>query len=139
MQRTLKAKMTKYFRDIPRQAPPRPVVNAEPPQQGERRVAYHRAGELPAVHFGYHIGNNQAADYPALDLLDTILSSGESSRLYKSLVYEKQIAAELYSNNDARLDPGLFVFYAQAREGKTTAELEAAICPRFWTKSASKA
>ncbi len=124
---TLKAKMTRYFRDIPRQTPPRPVVDAEPPQQGERRVTYYRAAELPAVHFGYHIGNNRAADHPALDLLDTILSSGESSRLYKSLVYEKQIAAEVYSSNDARLDPGLFLFYAQAREGKTTAELEAAI------------
>ncbi len=123
----LRAKITQYFSDIPRQTPPRPVVNAEPPQQGERRIAYNRAAELPAVHFGYHVGNNRDADQPALDLLETILSGGESSRLYKSLVYEKQIAAEVSASNDARLDPGLFTFYAQAREGKTTAELESAI------------
>ena len=123
----LKAKMTRYFSDIPRQTPPRPVVNAEPLQPGERRIAYNRAAELPAVIFGYHVGNNRDADQPALDLLETILSGGESSRLYKSLVYEKQIAAEVAAYNEARLDPGLFTFYAQAREGKTTAELETAI------------
>jgi zinc protease len=125
--KTLLAKVQKYFSDIPRQKPPRPVVNAEPPQQGERRIALHRPAELPAVTLAYHVGTYRDADDPALDLLGLILSHGESGRLYRKLVYEDQIAAEASGANESRIDPGLFTFYAQAREGHTTAECEAAI------------
>lgn len=120
-------KMQRYFGEIPRQPPPRPIVNAEPPQRGERRAVLHRAAELPAVMIGYHIGSFKDPDDPALDLLTTILSHGESSRLYQSLVYEKQIATAASCGNDSRQDPGLYVFYAQAQQGHTTAECEAAI------------
>ena len=125
--KTLFAKMQTYFADIPAQAPPRPVVNSEPKQTGEKRIAYHRPAELPSVNIGYHTISSLEKDDPVLDLLSTILTGGESSRLYKTLVYEKQIATEIQCSNDSRLDPGLFIFYAQAREGHTTAELETAI------------
>ncbi len=125
--KALFAKMKTYFETIPRQAPPRSVVNSEPKQTGEKRIAYHRPAELPSVNIGYHTISYLEKDDPVLDLLSTILTGGESSRLYKTLVYDKQIAAAIQSNNDSRLDPGLFEIYAQAREGHTTAELEAAI------------
>jgi zinc protease len=121
------AKMQQYFGDIPAQRPPRPVVNAEPPQQGEKRINFHRAAELPAVTLGYHVGNFKDPDEAALNLLSSILSSGESSRLYQKLVYEKQIATAVSSSNDSRIDPGLFTFYVQAQQGHTTAECEAAL------------
>jgi len=121
------AKMQKYFGGIPRQPPPRPVVNAEPPQRGERRIAFHRAAELPAVMMGYHVGTFRDADDPALDMLSLILSHGESSRLYRRLIYEKQIATHVDASNESRLDPGLFTFYAQAQSGHTAAECEAEI------------
>jgi predicted Zn-dependent peptidase len=119
--------MEKYFGDIPRQPAPRPVVNAEPPQRGERRIAFYRAAELPALRIGYHIGSFKDPDDPALDVLAVILSHGESSRLYRSLVYEKQIATDVNASNESRIDPGLFTFSAQAQQGHTAAELEAAI------------
>lgn len=118
------AKMQKYFGSIPRR-PPRPVVNAEPPQRGERRIAFHRVAELPAVMMGYHIGTIRDADDPALDVLSVLLAHGESSRLYRRLVYEKQIATRVDASNESRLDPGLFTFYAQAQPGHTAAECEA--------------
>lgn len=121
------ADIRKYFADIPRQPTPRPVVNAEPPQRGEKRIAFHRVAELPAMMVGYKIGSMKDPDDPALDLLSTILSGGESSRLYKSLVYEKQIATGVSASNYSRIDPGLFVFYAQAQPGHTAAECEQAI------------
>jgi predicted Zn-dependent peptidase len=62
-----------------------------------------------------------------LDVLSTILAGGESSRLYKSLVYEKQIATSVSASNYSRLDPGLFTFQAQAQPPHTTAECESAI------------
>jgi len=111
---------------IPRHPAPRPVVNAEPPQPGERRIAFHKAADLPAVLIGYHIGSIRDPDDPALDVLSIILSQGESSRLYRGLVYEKQIADSVSASNISRMDPGLFTFYAQAQSGHTAAECEAA-------------
>jgi predicted Zn-dependent peptidase len=119
--------MKQYFGNVPRRPMPPPVVNAEPPQRGERRIAFHRPAELPAVLIGYKIGSFKDPDDPALDVLVTILSHGESSRLYRKLVYEKQVASEVWAFNESRLDPGLFTIYAQARPGHTAAECEQAI------------
>ena len=118
------AKMTQYFGDIKPQPPARPVVNAEPPQQGERRIAFHKAAELPAVQVGYHVGSAHDKDDAALDVLSTLLEHGESSRLYRSLVYDKQIATAASTGNESREDPGLFVFTAQAQQGHTAQECE---------------
>ena len=118
------AKMQRYFGDIPAQKPPRPVVNAEPPQRGERRIAFHRAAELPAVDIAFHIGSFKDKDDPALDILSNILAHGESSRLYKRLVYEKQIATSVTAANESRIDPGLFTFYAQAQQAHAASECE---------------
>ena len=76
--RALFAKVTQYYSDIKRQPTPRPVVNAEPKQMGERRIAFHKAAELPAVQIGYHDDSVHDADDPALDTLATILSHGEA-------------------------------------------------------------
>jgi predicted Zn-dependent peptidase len=121
------AAMKRYFTSIPRQPAPPAVINAEPKQLGEKRIAYHRTAELPAVTMGYKIGSYKDPDDPALDLLSVILAGGESSRLHKSLVYDKQIATGVNASNQSRLDPGLFVFYAQAQPGHTADECEKAI------------
>lgn len=120
-------RIRRYFGDIPRQAPPRGVVRDEPPQHGERRIALYRAAELPAVQIAYHIGSMKSPDDPALDVLSNVLAQGESSRLYRDMVYEKQIATSISAENDSRMDPGLFTFYAQARPGHSADECEAAI------------
>jgi predicted Zn-dependent peptidase len=121
------ARMTRYFSDIPRQPAPPPVVNAEPPQEGERRIEYHRAAELPAVQIGYKGVSVKSSDDATLDILSIVLAGGESSRLYRSLVYEKQIATSVNASNESRLDPGLFIIQAQAQGTHTTAECESAI------------
>ena len=120
-------RMTLYFSDIPRQPAPPPVVNAEPSQQGERRIDYHRPAELAAVLIGYKSISYKSPADPTLDILSSILAGGESSRLYRSLVYEKQIAASVTAGNESRIDPGLFTFHAQVQQGHTTAECEMAI------------
>jgi predicted Zn-dependent peptidase len=125
--KTLFAKMKQYFEDIPAQPAPRPVPNSEPEQRGEKRVSYHFPAELPAVTLGYKGISFKHADEAALNLLSIILSSGESSRLYRALVYEKQVATAVSSGNDSRLQPGLFTFYGQARPGRTAEEVEKGI------------
>ncbi len=120
-------RITLYYSDIRREPAPPSVINAEPPQLGERRIEYHRPAELPAVEIGYKgVSLKDPAD-PALDILAVILAGGESSRLYKSLVYEKQLATSVTANNDSRIDPGLCILYAQVQAPHTTADCESAI------------
>ena len=124
---TLFGSMHKYFEDIPRSAPARPVVNAEPGQTGEKRILFHHAADLPAVTIGYKGISYRWPEEPAMNILAAILASGESSRLYKRMVYEKRIATSVSASNDSRYDPGLFTFYAQVQPGHNTAECEAEI------------
>ncbi len=117
-------KMEAYFGDLPRQEPPRAVNNAEPEQLGERRAEVHKIAQLPAVMIGFKSVSVSDSDYYPLEVLATILSRGQSSRLYKRLVYEKQMASQVSASVDDRVDPGLFTFYVQMKPGKTTAEAE---------------
>ncbi len=116
------------FGSIPRQLSPPKVGAVEPKQQGERRVVVKRPAELPAVFTGYHTPDIKHPDTYALEVLQSIMASGKSSRLYRSLVYEQQIA--LYAGGDydnIANDPDLFYVYAGVMPGKTTDEVEKAL------------
>ncbi len=82
---------------------------------------------LPAVAITWLGAKASDPDAPALKMLDAILSAGKSSRLYDSLVYEKQIAAEINSNADLPAQPGNFMVSAIMASGHTLAEGEAAL------------
>jgi zinc protease len=122
------AQIRKYFGAIPK-GQPIPVVGAvEPKQRGERRIFVKKEAELPAVYAGYKTPTLKHADSYALDVLQGILASGKSSRLYRSLVYEQQIA--LYAGGDydnVSIDPNLFTVYAGVMPGRTTEEVEKAL------------
>ncbi|HZI95486.1 MAG TPA: pitrilysin family protein [Patescibacteria group bacterium] len=122
-----KTLMEKYFGDIPSQAPPRAVVDAEPEQKGEKRVTHRMQAELPAIIAGWKSVAFDDADYAALEVIRSILTDGESSRLYRSLIYEKQIATEAYAFFRPTLHPGLFIIYVQAKEEIETSALEKAL------------
>ncbi|MDO1447121.1 pitrilysin family protein [Rhodocytophaga aerolata] len=117
----------KYFEPIPAQAPPRPVHTEEPPQNGEKRVFVQKDVTTPNVLVAYHVPQTQSDDYYALELLNTILSSGNSSRLYKELVDKKQLATEVFSYFPQSIDPNLFYIYAVSSKDTTSTELEQAI------------
>jgi zinc protease len=74
----------------------------------------------------YHVPQNGSEDYYALDLLNSILSEGESSRLYNSIVDNQQLALEVGSMYMEAFDPTLFFFYGIANDGVTAAQLEKA-------------
>lgn len=118
----------KHFGSIPR-GPEVPKVGAvEPKQLGEKRIVVKQEAELPAIYAGYKVPTVKHRDAYALNVLQGILSSGKSSRLYKSLVYEKQIA--LYAGGDYEdisVDPHLFYVYAGVMPGKSTDEVEKAL------------
>lgn len=116
----------RFFGSIPARGAPEAVVNAEPEQQGERRVTLVKEAALPAVMVGYKSTAASHADAPALEVLATILAYGESSRLYRALVYGG-LATNVDAQAMAMAHPSLFYLYAQAGEGKTAEENEAAI------------
>jgi predicted Zn-dependent peptidase len=109
---------------VPARPLPPAVVNTEPPQLGPKRARVRMAAELPAVLLGYHAPPATSADRPALDVLDAVLSSGDSSRLHRRLVYEKQIATVAWTSYTWQKHPGLFEIYAQARPGVAVGEVE---------------
>ena len=118
-----------YFGGIPR--PKQPLVRAkatEPPQKAERRVtkSYDNT-PLPAVVLGYRMPAVFAPDAYPLELASNILSGGQSSMLYRKLVYEDRLAVQAWGDGNFTEDPNLFVLLAVMNQGKTPAEGEKAI------------
>jgi zinc protease len=116
------------FGRIPKGAEPRKVTIDEPLQKGERRLYFKKEAELPVLIAGYHVPALTHKDSYPLSVLELVLSAGKSSRLYKSLVYEKQMA--LYAGGDYSMvstDPSMFYLYATSMPGKPVEELEKAI------------
>ncbi|MCA1641306.1 MAG: insulinase family protein, partial [Acidobacteria bacterium] len=117
----------KYFGAIPRGPE---VTKPEAPQvaiDGVKRVEMEDRVTLPRLYMVWHTVPQYTADEPALDGLASVLGIGKSSRLYKSLVYERQIAQDVFAFNNASELAGTFRVTATAKPGKTLAELEGAI------------
>jgi zinc protease len=120
----------KYFGGIPKPAQPVPRQKlVEPPQTEEKIVtkSYGANSPLPAVVEGYKMPAAYSPDYYPLNLASNILSSGESSRLYRRLVYETQIAAQAAGAGNFTEDPNLFLAFAVMNQGKTAGDGKAAI------------
>ncbi|HJQ74936.1 MAG TPA: pitrilysin family protein [Gaiellaceae bacterium] len=121
------ALVRRYFDPIRRRPPPAPVDDSEPPQDGERRVVVRKNAELPALLIGYRGVAVGDPDRPVLDVIERLVSGGESTRLYQDLVREHEIAAGVEANDSWGASPDLFWIYAQARPGKSARDLEARI------------
>lgn len=117
----------KYFESIPSGPKPREIHTVEPEQKGERRIFVQREVPTPYLLITYHVPQTGSDDYYALELLNDILSNGSSSRLYKSLVEEQQLAIEVGTYYPNAFDPTLFYFYAIANDNIPASKLENAI------------
>lgn len=117
----------KYMEPIPAHDPPPPVRTVEPKQLGERRISVHKFAQLPIIEIGYHVPQAQGPDYYTLELLQALLTTGESSRLYRSLVDQQQLAVQVQSGHEATIDPYLFTFTVQPRQGVAPEKAEQAL------------
>lgn len=118
----------KYFNDIP--AGTREIYrpkDVEPAQTKENRKTVYDNVQLPLVALVYHMPAQGTPDYYALTLIQNLLAGGKSSRFYKSIVDEKQIAIEVSASPIPLEDPGLFISIGVANLGKTAQELEKAM------------
>jgi zinc protease len=123
-----KAQIEKYFAGIPKSAKAvyRPRI-AEPALSQEIRDTIYDNIQLPAVIQAYRIPAQGTKDYYAVDMVSRILSSGESSRLYRSLVDEQQKALFVGNFPLALEDPGVSLSFGITNMGVDVFELEKAI------------
>jgi len=117
----------KYLEPIPAQPAPPKVHIVEPAQTGERRITIKKEVETPYLMIGYKTPESKNEDYYALNILSSVLSSGNSSRLYASLVDQKQLATQVATDYGDTLDPNLFNIYAVANENSKETDLEQAV------------
>ncbi|HSS19909.1 MAG TPA: pitrilysin family protein [Pyrinomonadaceae bacterium] len=117
----------KYFGPIPRGPNVPPLKIAQPVISELKRVEMEDRVALPRVYMVWTASEQFSADEPATDVLSTVLGVGKSSRLYKALVYDKQIAQDVSAFNGAGELAGRFQIVATAKQGHTLAELESAI------------
>jgi len=118
----------KYFGAIPKGEIPivRPNVK-EPLQAKEQRVLHPKAVPLPAYVAGYHIPADGDADSYPLVIASSILSGGRSSRIYRSLVYEKRLALEADASGNFTEDPNLFFATIIMNQGASLESAEKAL------------
>ncbi len=117
----------KYFGDIPRG----PAVTRTPPPafalDSNRVATIEDRVQVPRVYNSWHTVKAFAPDDAALDIVATILATGRASRLYKVLVYEKQIASNVVAFQDGSRIDGKFELFSTARPGHNLPELQRVI------------
>jgi predicted Zn-dependent peptidase len=117
----------RYFGDLPAGPPPRLPVTTEPPQTGERRAVVEFDAE-PELMIAFHKEVWPSPDDPVFQVIDSLLTSGRTSRLFRRLVLTTQVASEVYSAQaPGDRYPNLFVIGATPRAPHTPAEVETAI------------
>jgi zinc protease len=116
----------RYFGGFAKGAVQPSVYTQEETQLGERRITLERRGETNLLQLAYHIPQATHKDIPALMVLDTVLSSGITSRLYQAIV-DKEIANSAWSNVGTYRDPNLFRVGATLKPGGSHAEVEKAL------------
>jgi len=117
----------RYFGDIPRgPAVTRPRPPAVQVPDGVNAVIEDRV-QVPRVYDAWHTVKAFAPDDATLDVVANVLAGGRSSRLYRRLVYELQIATDVVAFQDGSRIDGKFEIYATARPGHALSELQMVI------------
>ena len=117
----------KYFGPLKRGAPVPKIAAVTPPLTAERRAVIHDQVELPRVYEAWLTSPIFKPGDAQADLASEILGGGRSSRLYKKLVYEKQIALDVSASQDSLILGSVFEIVVTARPGHTPEEIEKAI------------
>jgi zinc protease len=123
----LRALVDQHFGSIPRGAAPPRAYPVEPPQAAARTATLQIEVQIPVVVGGYHIPRASDPDMPALEVLASVLSGGDSSRLTQRLVRHDHLAIAAGGVTEALEDPGLFIVYAGYLPDRDGSHVEAAL------------
>jgi zinc protease len=120
--------VSQYLGRVPKSERPVPRdIPKEPPQTKERRVRLEENWPLPVVVVAHHITYDGNPDSYPLHIASKILSDGQSSRIYRKLVYETGIALAAFGGGNIIEDPNLFFAVAIVQPGHTTDEAAKAL------------
>jgi len=122
-----KTLVARYLGRVPRGKPVPRDIPQEPVQEREERYETSEPWPLPSVVVSYHITYDGHPDAYPLHILAKILSDGESSRIYRSLVYEKQLALAAFGEAKLIEHPNLFYAVAIVQPGRQPAEVQQAL------------
>ncbi len=107
----------KYVRNLP----------VEPEQRVPRKEIVYADVPLNAIYMAFKMPARRDPAYQTFDLMSDVLSQGQSSRLYNSLLKEQQLFSDIHAYITSSMDEGLFVIEGKLIEGVTVAEAEAAV------------
>src|SRR5262249_41325290 len=117
-------KVKKLFGPIPKgKLPERKKVEAVKLERPARKEVESKF-EVARMGMGVHTVPMSHADYPALSVLESVLGSGKTGRLYKALVEGEELCSSVNANNSAGRYPGWFGLYAEVIKGKDRAKVE---------------
>src|SRR6185312_8694732 len=126
-EQTARKLVDQHFGPIPRGPQAARTYPTEPPQTQPRTETMQIEVQIPVIVGGYHIPRAADSDIPALEVLATILSAGDSSRLTQRLVRRDHLAIAAGGVTEAMEDPGLFIIYAAYLPDKDGAKVQAAL------------
>ncbi|MGA2362777.1 MAG: pitrilysin family protein [Candidatus Aminicenantales bacterium] len=107
----------KYYEPIKASPPPPPVTTVEPPQMGPKSVLIRKEAQTPSFIAVWHAPAAKDPDFLPLAILEKPLLIGESSRLYRRLVREEQLAIDVGGGIEETIDPLLFTIDVKPRPG----------------------
>jgi zinc protease len=119
------ALVERLYSDIPSGPRPAPVAQGEPAQRGERRAVVRYPAQAPALLAGWRGPAARSPDSAALDVLQVCLAVGESSRLRRRLVQDEEVAVSVSIGWGWRIDPGVFLAFAELGPRVKSARAEA--------------
>lgn len=117
----------KWFGDLPQRNVPKRNLPVEPRQEVSRSRTEYRDVPYDAIYLAFHTSDKLSDDYYVTDLISDVLSNGESSRLYHSLIIEQGLFSEIDAYITGDNDPGLFVVAGKLVEGVSIQQAEDAV------------
>ncbi|MCC7042914.1 MAG: insulinase family protein [Acidobacteria bacterium] len=121
------ASVQRYLGRVPRGKPVPRDIPVEPTHTQEKVVTTSEAWPLPAVVLSHHITFDGHPDAYPLHILAKVMSDGDSSRLYRSLVYEQQVALAAFGEAKLIEHPNLFYMVAIVNPGRQPADVMQAL------------
>ena len=117
----------KWFEPIDAGIKPKRNLPEEPPQTEYRTLTVERDVPISSIYRAYRMCARTDEEYHTVDLLSDILSRGNSSRLYKNLIKDKQLFSDINAYVMGDFDKGLFVISGKINDGVTIEQAEAGI------------
>jgi len=124
--------VNQYFGRVPKAATPVPRdIPQEPPHKKEKRVTLEQPWPLPAVVVAYHVPYNGHPDSYPMFVMSKTLSDGQTSRIYRKLVYETGLALTVFGSSSFQEQPGIFYAVAIVNPGQSPQAAEKALIAEF--------